>query len=522
VFDDLLRDAGADLRAAYAAVDWAATPLGPVAGWSPALRHAVELTSHTHFPVTLLWGPEFVLVYNAAYASLIADKHPMALGARAQDIFPEAWRKIGPMMQAVLDGRGSSSVEDQHLPLVRHGRLDEAYFTYCYSPVRGADGTVEGVLDIATETTRQVLDQRRLTTLSRLRDVVGAAEGVDEVLERALPVLRAADRDLPEVELLPGGSAPPGGETRTRPDGAREMRLPVGARTGGGVPATLVVRLSRHLPEDGAYPAFLRLLALTLGQAIDRIRLLETERAVAETERRMSETLQRSVLTQPVHPDHLEVAVRYLPAAEQAQIGGDWYDAFLDSRGRTTLVVGDVAGHDRLAAAAMAQVRSLLRGIAYASEAAPADVLTALDRAMHGLAPGTYATAVVARVEGVAAGDARHIRWSNAGHPPPVHLGADGGARLLEVPAEPLLGLATGARRDHAFELPAGDTLLLYTDGLVERRPRSLGQGLAWLVERVERGAGLELEALCDFVLGDAGDRADDDVALLALRVRPG
>jgi serine phosphatase RsbU (regulator of sigma subunit) len=184
-------------------------------------------------------------------------------------------------------------------------------------------------------------------------------------------------------------------------------------------------------------------------------------------------------------------------------------------------VVGDVGGHDQLAAAAMAQVRNLLRGIAHATQAAPAGVLAAVDRAVRDLAPGTYATAVLARVEGVTAGAVRVVRWGNAGHPPPVLLPADGRPRLLETPAEPLLGLAIGDRTDHVVELAPGDTLLLYTDGLVERRTRPLQEGFAWLLERVQGRAGLEIEALCDHVLGERAERPDDDVALLALRVRP-
>src|SRR4051794_32089360 len=209
-----------------------------MAGWSPALRNAVDLALHTRFPVTLFWGPEFVLVYNAAYAPLIADKPPAALGSRAQDVFPEAWHQIGPMMNAVLAGRGSTWVQDEPVPLLRHGRLDEAYFTFSYSPVRGEDGTIEGVLDIAAETTRTVIAQRRLTTLIRLRDVVGGVERVEDVLARALPVLESAKLDLPEVHLVADGHAPPGGEARTRPDGARELRLPVGVGTDEGPTAT--------------------------------------------------------------------------------------------------------------------------------------------------------------------------------------------------------------------------------------------------------------------------------------------
>ena len=173
---DALLEAAGTLRQAYAQVDWAATPIGHPSSWSPALRNAVDLALGTHFPVTLFWGPEFVLVYNAAYAPLIGDKHPAALGAPAREVFPEAWDAIGPLMEGVLGGQGATWVEDELVPLERRGFLEETYFTFSYSPVRGADGTIEGVMDIAAETTRQVVDRRRLETLGRLREALSDAE----------------------------------------------------------------------------------------------------------------------------------------------------------------------------------------------------------------------------------------------------------------------------------------------------------------------------------------------------------
>ena len=116
-------------------------------------------------------------------------------------------------------------------------------------------------------------------------------------------------------------------------------------------------------------------------------------------EREMSEQLQRSMLTAPVAPDDVEVAVRYIPAARAAQIGGDWYDAFAQEDGATVLVVGDVVGHDSVAAAVMGQLRSVLRGIAVANGGGPAELLGDLDRALVTLRMSTNATVVVARVE---------------------------------------------------------------------------------------------------------------------------
>ncbi|NAZ76166.1 SpoIIE family protein phosphatase, partial [Kineococcus sp. T13] len=251
----------------------------------------------------------------------------------------------------------------------------------------------------------------------------------------------------------------------------------------------------------------------------------EQERRVAGEQRRLSEALQRSLLTAPFEPDHLQIAVRYLPAAAQAQIGGDWYDCFLAPSGATTLVVGDVAGHDRDAAAAMAQVRNLLRGVSMTLGEPPAAVLTGLDRAMTHLGVGVIATAVLAQVEQTDAERAaglRTLRWSNAGHPPPVLLAPDGTARLLQTRADLLLGLLPDAERaDHAVTLEPGATVVLYTDGLVERRDAPLQDGVEWLRATLEQLHDLPVEELCDALLARLDGPLGDDVALLVLRAHP-
>ncbi|TFV63594.1 UNVERIFIED_ORG: GAF domain-containing protein [Bacillus sp. AZ43] len=268
----------------------------------------------------------------------------------------------------------------------------------------------------------------------------------------------------------------------------------------------------------------LEAFAAQCAQVLDRIRTREAERDAHAAVRGMAEALQRSLLTEPPQPEGLEIVVRYVPAAEQAQVGGDWYDAFLVGDDSTALVIGDVTGHDRHAAAAMAQVRNVLRGVAHSQPESPARVLAALDRAMGDLSVGTLATAVLARVErrcdGGAPGE-RLLRWSNAGHPPPLLVEPDGAVSLLERTPNRLLGVGPDAVRvEHACLLPPGSTLLLYTDGLTERRGASLDEGLAWLAREVADLRDLPLPELCDRLLAVLPDALDDDVALLALRVR--
>jgi serine phosphatase RsbU (regulator of sigma subunit) len=244
-------------------------------------------------------------------------------------------------------------------------------------------------------------------------------------------------------------------------------------------------------------------------------------------QRRLAEGLQRSLLTAPPEPDHAEIVVRYRPAVEAAEVGGDWYDAFLQPSGATVLVIGDVVGHDTEAAAAMGQLRGMLRGIAYREGSAPAAVLSELDAAIQGLGMGTMATAAIARVEQTpeekAAGLTR-LRWSSAGHPPLLLLHPDGRVEELANPrAELMLGVDPTARRtDSVVTVQHGATLLLYTDGLVEGRDLPLDDGIARLRDALAELGDRPLQELCDEVIERLRPEGlQDDVALVAIRLHP-
>jgi serine phosphatase RsbU (regulator of sigma subunit) len=219
-----------------------------------------------------------------------------------------------------------------------------------------------------------------------------------------------------------------------------------------------------------------------------------------------------------------------VPAAEAARVGGDWYDAFLQRDGSPVVVIGDVVGHDTAAAAAMGQLRGLLRGIAHYSSAGPAEVLRGLDEAIAQMHRDTYATAAVARLErpddGTSAGNGwRHLRWANAGHPPPIVLGPDGEATVLGGEfGDLMLGVdPAAARPESVVALPPGSTVLLYTDGLVERRESTLDDGLARLVDHLQALTGRALGELCDELLRRMlQGTPQDDVALVAVRLAGG
>jgi serine phosphatase RsbU (regulator of sigma subunit) len=252
----------------------------------------------------------------------------------------------------------------------------------------------------------------------------------------------------------------------------------------------------------------------------------EAARAVARVHRQsqqaqLAEALQRSLLTDPPAVGRASVVVRYVPAAEAARVGGDWYDAFLQRDGSLVVVIGDVVGHDTAAAAAMGQLRGLLRGIAHYSGAGPAEVLRGLDEAIVHMHDDTLATAAIARFERDRAGG-RQMRWANAGHPPPIVLAEDGTVTVLgDELGDLMLGIdPTAERSEHVVPVPPGAIVLMHTDGLVERRDSTLDDGLDMLAAHLKELAGTPLEELCDGLLRRMlRGIPQDDVALVAVRL---
>ncbi|WP_433466423.1 SpoIIE family protein phosphatase [Spirillospora sp. CA-128828] len=245
--------------------------------------------------------------------------------------------------------------------------------------------------------------------------------------------------------------------------------------------------------------------------------VLANARLYAE-QRNTAEAMQRNLLTPLPQPGALRLEARYVPAAQASWVGGDWYDAFLLPDGATGLVIGDIVGHDLHAAARMAEVRNMLRALAWDTAEPPSGVLARLDRVMAAVSDAELATAVFGRVEGSPAGPWR-LRWCNAGHPPPLLITGDGGTHFLDEHG-PLLGEPdlTGTRPDGIRLLPPLSTLVLYTDGLVETRGTDLADRLTSLRRHGSHLAQLPLTDLCDKLLERVEPGGEDDVALLALR----
>jgi len=282
------------------------------------------------------------------------------------------------------------------------------------------------------------------------------------------------------------------------------------------VVAVVCLRWAEPREFDHWLAAATQAMGAFVAHALERVWLLEARHAVAAT-------LQSALLTPVPQLAGLEVGTAYAPALQTDSVGGDWYDAIPLDRDTTLLVVGDVAGHDMRAAANMGQLRAMLRALAWADRvASPAALLAALDRVNSQLGPGTEATAVVVRVERDASTGRCTLTWANAGHPNPLVLRADGAVEELADHHDFVLGLVPEAPRvDNTGELGPGDTLLLFSDGLIETRQKGLAERLAELraalaVNRHTPTLNLP-NALVEALVPTP---QQDDVAVLAVRSR--
>jgi serine phosphatase RsbU (regulator of sigma subunit) len=258
-------------------------------------------------------------------------------------------------------------------------------------------------------------------------------------------------------------------------------------------------------------------VARSVRYAIERKRA-ELERAALEAryaqEAIVASALQRGLVPELPRVRGLELGARYLPSGAGGRVGGDWYDVIPTSDG-IAVVIGDVAGHGVQAASLMGQLSTAAR--AYALEDAdPGFVLPALDRLLRHFQPDEMATMVYVLIEE----GGRRLRMASAGHPPGVVLRHDGPAELLSQGRGTVLGFGSETFPVAEESLSPGDTLVFYTDGLIERRGEDLELGFARLMAAVSDAGYLPAAELATHLvdrLAPAEDR-EDDVAVLAVR----
>jgi serine phosphatase RsbU (regulator of sigma subunit) len=232
-------------------------------------------------------------------------------------------------------------------------------------------------------------------------------------------------------------------------------------------------------------------------------------------ERLVTLELQRAIL--PLHDEPfdvpgLKVAMRYLPASRNSRVGGDWYITARMPTGQVLVAIGDVAGHGLAAAAGMARLRGALTGLAITGS--PPDRLVGwLNDLVHTVAPEHTASVMAGYFDPAT----RTLTWAQAGHPPPV-LVRGAAARPLDPPRGILLGAAQEAYEGVRLDLCPGDLLLLYSDGLIERRDRALDEGLATLCAAVS-GAGDPERAIAAALRALETTDSEDDTCVVAMRV---
>ncbi|WP_107400420.1 SpoIIE family protein phosphatase [Streptomyces africanus] len=330
-----------------------------------------------------------------------------------------------------------------------------------------------------------------------------------EVLRGVRPVFTDAPAARAALSELLGDDV-----ESTVPEGERAILAPLRGRR-RVIGAAVFLRRPERVPFEANDLLVAAQLATHSALGIDKAVLYGREAYIADE-------LQRTMLPETLpSPAGVRLAARYLPAAESARVGGDWYDAIPLPGNRVALVVGDVMGHSMTSAAIMGQLRTTAQTLA-GLDLPPQEVLHHLDEQAQRLGSEHMATCLYAVYDPVS----HRITIANAGHPPPVLLHLGGRAEVLRVPPNAPIGVGGVDFEPVELDAPSNASLLLYTDGLVESRLRDVWTGIEQLRARVEVTALLTgpdepppLEALCEEVLDmlGPGDR-DDDIALLAAR----
>lgn len=275
---------GGDMGAHVRALDWRRTPLGALDAWPQSLRSAVSICLGSRFPMVVLWGPQLTMLYNDAYAPLLGDKHPAALGRGIAQVWTEIAEVIGPLMAGVMQTGEATWIPDGLLALERHGAPEETYFSYSFGPVRIEDGSVGGILAVTIETTQRVVSERRLAFLKALADATAGCADTAEVCARASAELARGRPDLPQATIHLGLALPVMTAGPQAAEQAHTLSVPIQVAEGAERLGTLVATLNPQRPLDAAYREFVALVGRQIARSLADVKALELERTRAHAD----------------------------------------------------------------------------------------------------------------------------------------------------------------------------------------------------------------------------------------------
>jgi PAS domain-containing protein len=505
----------------------------PAASEGEALLRLRHVFDQLPAAVCLLRGPDHVCEFaNNEYRTLVGDR-PIE-GLTVEEALPEA-REQGFI--DLLDNvyrTGEQFVGREARAMIRRGdRMEELFVDFTYQPVRGTGGTVEGILVHAFDVTPAVRSREQLQDALRREQEDRFRQAIDSMIDTvmiAAPVRDQGDRivDL-RVEFVNAGSDEIGKRRPEQLTGRSFTQLwPNIAASGLLAEYIAVVETGEPLVLEGyrydddiageRVDGVFDVRATRLGEdlfvvwrnvteRVTRQRALLESRARLAREREAVAMLQAAILPRELPSlSGIDVAAEYVAASEDMEVGGDWFDVFALPDGAVAVAVGDVAGKGIQAAQIMAQLRTAGRVAALAGQGAAA-VLSSQNALMLAAGLGPFATAVFGLYQPATGA----LSWASAGHPPPLVV-SGGRAEFLALSEHAPLGVVDepGYQATETV-LGSGDRLVLYTDGLVERRGESISDGLERLRSLVPLGG--PAEATCRKLLDRlvlAGGRGDD------------
>ncbi|MGW1560469.1 SpoIIE family protein phosphatase [Streptomyces sp. NPDC002144] len=471
-----------------------------------------------------------VLEINTAFTGMLGhgtDSLPSALPHpwwpdAATD--PEAHRTVADAFADLL-GRGCGN---HTLPLT-HADGHRLWVRASFNDARDPDSGRRMIVGTLRDITAERRAAQRESALAALSTRLAGTTGVHEALSTVLDLFRRVWRAENVLSaVFTAGAAPRVTATAPRtwsdipPDRQQAISglrrrpplAPLREDTGAGIllehpegPMALWIELGPARRFGSEDELLLALLAGHLAQALTRAHQIDQQRETALA-------LQRAILGPAQLPEGF--AVRYEPATPPLEIGGDWYDVIALPDDRIGIVVGDCVGRGLRAATVMGQLRSACRAL-FLQDPSPARTLMALDHFAKGI-PGALCTTVFCAVLDPMTGS---LTYSSAGHPPSVLALPDGGTRLLDRGHALPLAIRPGLQRpEDVCRLPGRSSLLLYTDGLVERRRQPLDTGIQRAAEALHAGRRMDVRGLADHVMAELAPEGgyEDDVALLLYR----